>query len=322
MNKDIEFKFYSLGTLNVIRLYGCENESVTDVILKRMEEIDDHMSAFKELSDISQINLHSGNSFVPVHKDTWEVLNRALWYYRNTNGAFDITIRPLTKLWNINKNNNYISTENLIRSAKEKVNASKLILDSVSVSAKLDIPNGDIDLGGIAKGYAADEVKRIAIEYGISSGLINLGGNIVTFGRKPDKSQWKVGIQHPLAPRGEYLGIITAEDKTIVTSGSYEKFFIKDKIRYHHILDPRTGYPADSNLLSVTAVCDKSIDADALTTSLFVLGFEEGKELLNKIGAEAIFISDNMDIKITNGLIDNFILNRTNDNARRNIYVC
>jgi thiamine biosynthesis lipoprotein len=322
MGENIEFSFFSLGTMNNIKLYGCNKLSVHDQIISRVQEIDDHMSSFKENSDISMIASNEDNLPVKINNDTSEVIERALWYYENTNGAFDITIKPLTELWGIGKKYSYIPTEAMIYSKRRKVNASRLHLSSDKLHLQLDIKDGAIDLGGIAKGYAADEVKRIILENGIENAIINLGGNIVTIGSKPDKSPWRIGVQNPLEPRGEYLGIINANNKTIVTSGTNEQFFIKDSIRYHHIIDPRTGYPAQTSLLSVTAVCDNSMDADALTTSLFVLGYDEGIKLLEKVGADAIFVTSGMDIKVTDGIKDNFTLRNIGDFNRGGMYVC
>jgi thiamine biosynthesis lipoprotein len=159
-------------------------------------------------------------------------------------------------------------------------------------SAALRNKGQKLDLGGIAKGFAADEAKRILIENGVKSALINLGGNILTLGNKEDGSPFRIGIQNPLRQTGQFIGVLSASDRTIVTSGTNERFFVKDGIRYHHIINPHTGYPAQTGLLSVTVVCENSMYADALTTSLFVLGVEKGLKLLEQTGDEAIFITD------------------------------
>ena len=184
----------------------------------------------------------------------------------------------------------------------------KLILEEEDHRAALIYEGQAIDLGGIAKGYAAEEVKRVLIENNVKSALINLGGNILAIGVQPDGEPWKIGIQNPMEPTGTYFGTLAVADKTVVTSGSNERFFIKDGIRYHHILDPRTGMPARSEILSVTAVCDCSTDADALTTSVFVLGPERGMELAQKLKAEMIFVTENLDVMVSNGLRGQFNL--------------
>ena len=160
-----------------------------------------------------------------------------------------------------------------------------------------------VDLGGIAKGYAADQAISIYKKHGITSAYINLGGNVSVLGGKPDGSPWIVGIQNPRQPIGRYIGTLKIRDKIIVTSGDYERYFIKDNIRYHHILNPKTGYPADSGLISTTIITGLSVDADALSTATFVLGLDKGRKLIESIeGVEAIFITTNKEIFITSGL--------------------
>ncbi|MBP1745349.1 MAG: ApbE family lipoprotein, partial [Firmicutes bacterium] len=161
-------------------------------------------------------------------------------------------------------------------------------------------------LGGIAKGYAADEVRRILLQHKVSNALINLGGNIAAMGLREDGMPWQIGIQNPLSARGEYIGTIEAADQTIVTSGSNEQFFIRDGVRYHHIIDPRTGCPADSGLLSVTAICRDSADADALTTAIFVSGISESVNMLKSADAQAIFVTESKDLFLTDGLRNKF----------------
>ncbi|HEX9063303.1 MAG TPA: FAD:protein FMN transferase [Clostridia bacterium] len=302
----IDRSFYSLGTVNHIRIYGCEDEELIDAAVKRVLEIDDFMSAFKPYSYVSRLNYNSGREYVNINTDTLTLLNRSVEFSRMSRGAFDITIRPLIELWGIGKKQNYIPCEQELKSIMKLINYNDLLIDNENCHAALRCPGQAIDLGGIAKGYAADEVKRILISCNVKSALINLGGNILTIGGRPDGKPWQIGVQNPLAVTGQFAGILSIKDKTVVTSGSNEKFFIKDNVRYHHILDPRTGKPANTSYLSVTAVCDSSTDADALTTSLFILGPQLGQAMLKKLNAEAIFITENLDVIVTDGLRENF----------------
>jgi thiamine biosynthesis lipoprotein len=298
--------FQALGTSNQLNIYGCQNEKIHDLIIKRVIEIDDRMSAFKAESDVSQLSRSAGHRFVKIHKDTFELLCRAEEISKLSGGAFDITVRPLVKLWGIGKKGDFVPSPSEIFELMKLVNYKDLLLDKKSFSAFLQNFGQAVDLGGIAKGYAADEAKRILTENGAKNAVINFGGNIVTLGAHPDGRPWEIGIQNPLAPTGVYLGSLSVVNKTVVTSGCNERFFIKDGVRYHHIIDPRTGGPAQSGLLSVTAVCSSSVDADALTTALFVLGAKEGLKLLNLLNAEAIFITDEFKIFVTDGLIKSF----------------
>lgn len=311
MNKTTEKAFISksfqaLGTSNQLNIYGCQNENILDLIIKRVIEIDYRMSAFNAESDVSQLSQSAGRRFVPIHKDTFELLCRAVEISKLSGGTFDITIRPLIKLWGIGKKGDFVPSPTEISELMKLVNYKDLLLDKKSFSAFLQNFGQAVDLGGIAKGYAADEAKRILAENGAENALINFGGNIVTLGAHPDGRPWEIGIQNPLAPTGVYLGSLSVVNQTVVTSGCNERFFIKDGIRYHHIIDPRTGSPAQSGLLSVTAVCSGSVDADALTTALFVLGAKEGLKLLKLLNAEAIFITDDLKIFVTEGLIKSF----------------
>lgn len=306
INTSNEKSFYSLGTINRIVAYGKDSEEALYKAYKRVLEIDDRMSAFKDDSDIAKINRCAGQEVQKVNADTFNLLKCSLEFSSLSNGAFDITIRPLTKLWDIGKKQNYIPPKEEIEQVLPLINYRDLVLDEKNCTAYLNKKGQAIDLGGIAKGYAADEVKRILLENKIDSALINLGGNIVTVGNNQGNTPWRIGIQNPLAVRGQYIGSILSTNQTIVTSGSNEQFFIKDGIRYHHILSPLTGYPVNKGVLSITAICECSRDADALTTALFVTGIDNVKSLLSKANAQAIFIMNNGDIFMTEGLRNTF----------------
>lgn len=301
-----EKTFPSLGTINTIIAFGKNSEEAINAASERVLQINDKMSAFKNGSDIVKINLSAGKKAERIDKDTFDLLKRSLEFSRLSKGAFDITVRPLTALWAFGKNQNYVPSKEEIEKVLPLVNYEDLQLDDKSCTAYLKKEGQAIDLGGIAKGYAADEVKRILLQHKIKNALINLGGNIVTLGSNPEGKDWCIGIQNPMSSRGQYIGSITATNQTIVTSGSYEQFFIKDGIRYHHILDPRTGYPANTKLLSVTAICENSTAADALTTAIFVSGVTEAVPLLKSENAQAIFIMENQDVFVTEGLQNNF----------------
>ena len=304
--KTIDKTFFALGTVNTIMLNQCGNLEIIDKAIQRVYEIDDKMSAFKYDSDISKISRNAGFGAQEVHRETFNLIKKAVGFGALTNGAFDITMRPMIKLWGINEKEDYIPSDIEIQETLKLVNYKDIVLDEKKCSVALKKTGQSIDLGGIAKGYAADEVKRILIENGIESALINLGGNVVTIGTKLPGQEWRVGIQNPLSPTGEYLGVLSATNKTIVTSGSNERFFIKDGVRYHHILDPRTGKPAQSELLSATAIGSSSTDADAITTAIFILGPQNSIELLKQLEVETVFVTKDLSIMVSNGLVGNF----------------
>jgi thiamine biosynthesis lipoprotein len=165
-----------------------------------------------------------------------------------------------------------------------------------------------LDLGAIAKGYAADEAVRIMAQARVLGGLIDLGGNIVVYGEKEGKTPWRIGIQDPLENRGAYLGVLEVRNKSVVTSGVYERFLELEGKRYHHILSAQTGYPVENGLLSVTVVADHSVDADALATAAFALGYEPGKNLVEAAGAEGIFVFEDKSIRGSAGVLGQFTL--------------
>lgn len=297
-------RFLSLGTMNEIQTFEAAEDALA-LAEKRVREIDDRMSVFKEESDISRLNRYAGRHAVTLHRDTWQLLALSKSICEESEGAFDITVRPLTALWAIGKNQNRIPSDIEIAKVQKSVGSRELMCDARHTRAYLKKAGQAVDLGGIAKGLAADEVKRILLENGVKSALINLGGNIVAVGKRPDEQPWNIGIQNPAAPRGEFLGMLSATDCAVVTSGSNERFFIKDGERFHHLLDPRTGRPAQSGLLSVTVICPDSVMADALSTALFVGGMQK-ISLLKKYDAEAIFATEQGKIFATQGLSGQF----------------
>jgi FAD:protein FMN transferase len=301
-----EKTFPALGTMNVISASGKNSSQAVAAACERVIEIHGRMSVYEKGSDVARINENSGLGAQKIHPDTFSLLKRSLEFSELSGGAFDITIRPLTELWGFGKKQNYVPTRAEIERALPLVNYRDILLDGKGCTAFLRKAGQSIDLGGIAKGYASDEVRRILLEHGVSDALINLGGNIVAMGHREDSNPWQIGIQNPLSARGQYIGTLEASDKTIVTSGSNEQFFIRDGVRYHHIIDPRTGYPADSDLLSVTVICSSSTDADALTTGIFVSGISDSMTLLKSADAQAIFIMQNKDLFLTEGLRNTF----------------
>lgn len=302
--------FFALGTINNIRIFDIPNEEAVRLACERVAGIENRMSAFKPESEISRLSRKAGQGFQRLHADTFELIQKAIRFSEMSCGAFDITIRPLVELWGINKKGSFVPSDEEIRDVCELIDYHTIQIDNRTSSAFLEKPGQSVDLGGIAKGYAADEVRRILCENGIRSAMINLGGNVAAVGRRPDGNPWRIGIQNPLAPTGEYLGVLSVVNQTVVTSGCNEQFFIKDGVRYHHILNPRTGRPVQNSLLSVTAVCENSADADALTTALFVLGPEKGISLLKDVNAEAIFVFMDLSVAVTKGLRNHFHLNK------------
>lgn len=294
--------FRALGTVNTIIVPDSCFEALQKAE-QRVLELDDRFSVFKEDSEISRINRAAGLDFVKVHSDTLGIIKAALRFSQRSEGTFDISARPLVELWGIGKKGNRIPSSGEIAEGKQLVDYRDIVLDETSQSVMLRRPLQALDLGGIAKGYAADEVQRILLEHGCKDALINLGGTVIAMG-----DPRTIGIQDPRKEAGIPMGKLQIANCSLVTSGSYEKYFIRDGIRYHHIIDPRTGFPARSELLGVTLIGGSAMELDALSTAVFILGIQKGLQLLGKTGIEAVFIQESLDVFTTPALRDSFTL--------------
>jgi len=293
-----------LGTVCAVTLYDNGSDSVYNDIFSRIHEIENRMSVNIPSSDVSRINAAAGVEAVQVHEDVFLVIERAKYFAEISGGAFDPTIGPIVSLWGIGGENQHVPSQEEIANVLPLVNYHFLDLDAETNSVFLTQKGMALDLGAIAKGYAADEAANIAKRAGVKRAKIDLGGNIVLFGVKADKTPWRVGIQNPEDTRGSTLGVLQTIEKTIVTSGIYERYFEEDGKHYHHIFDPSTGYPAENGLVSVTLITDISMDADALSTAVFVLGYDAGIRLLETFpGTEAVFAFNDKSIRTTPGVL-------------------
>jgi FAD:protein FMN transferase len=290
-----------LGTVVTLQIFDHGSETLLDQCMARLKEIEANMSVNLETSQITRINLEAQKSEkeispITVSEDTFLVIKRGLYYGDLSQGVFDITFGPIIDLWRIGTEDARIPSKSEIEQALGLVDYKNVILDEEKLTVKVS-EGMALDLGGIAKGYAADEIETILSEAGVKSAIINLGGNITVMGEKTENQPFKVGVQNPLDDRNEYLGILDVRDKTIVTSGDYERFFEKDGVRYHHIFDKTTGAPKETELSSVTVLTDASIDADALSTILFLIGIEAGNDLLKEIpGASCVYVTKSKEI--------------------------
>ena len=243
-------------------------------MFERLNDIENKMSVNIENSEIYNINKNAGDKPTKVSEETFALIKKAVSFGELSGGAFDISLGPVIKLWGIGTENQRIPDKSEITKALQLTGYKKIIIDNENQSIFLKDKGMGLDLGGIAKGHAADEIKRILEENDVKSAIIDLGGNIIAHGNKTDGTEWKVGIQDPYSERNHYLGVLNVSDSTIVTSGTYERFFIENNVRYHHIFDAKTGYPCDNEVMAVTIVADISEDADALSTAVLFGGDE------------------------------------------------
>jgi thiamine biosynthesis lipoprotein len=292
---------FLMDTLVQMQAHGKNAEKAVEESMDRIKELENFMSKTLETSEIYKINNNPGER-IEISDDTKLVLEKSLYYAEITDGKFDPTIGVLVGLWGIGTEDANVPSDSEIENALKNIGYQKLYIYNNQAEVEKGV---QLDLGGIAKGYAADEVKKIAEKHNVNSAFVNLGGNVLVIGNKVDGSKWRVGIQDPRQGRGSVMAIIEASDKTIVTSGNYERYFEEDGKVYHHILDPDTGYPADTNLLSVSIISENSFDADALSTSIYILGLEKGMEFIeNMEETEVMFITNELEVYLSSGLRD------------------
>jgi len=292
-----------LDTLISIQAYGTNAFEAIDKVFQRIDEIEKKMSAKADYSEVIGINQMAGQGFSKVSPDTFFVIEKGLYYAKLSEGKFDITVGPLVELWGIGTDHARLPGSEEIREVLPLVDFTKVEINEEDRSVFLKQPGMAIDLGGIAKGYAADEAAKVLRQNGITQGTINLGGNILVLGTKPDGSLWRIGIQNPFfKTRGSIMATVEVKDKTLVTSGPYERYFEEDGKIYHHILDTESGYPVDNELMSVTIIADSSIDADALSTAVFAMGLKRGMSFVEKLdNVDAIFITKDYKVYVTSG---------------------
>ncbi len=307
-SKDSSLKSdYMMGTVIQLKAYGDNADQIIDESFDLISELEGKMSLNIKGSEVNQINQSSGKRPISVSEDTYQVIAGALDYAKVSGGAFDPTIGPVVQVWGIGTEKSQVPDKEELKEELKLVDYQKVELSAEDKKIFLEQENMILDVGGIAKGYAADQVMKFLKGKGVSSAYISLGGNVSVLGKKPDGSLWKVGIQNPKAKsRGDVMGIVKLADQTVVTSGNYERYFMEDGVRYHHLLDPKTGYPARNGIISSTIITDSSFTADALSTAVYILGVEEGLELIKQFDdVEAILITEDNHVYLTEGLTDN-----------------
>lgn len=296
---------YALDTMCTVTAYGFNSKSAVTDAFDTLKKLEAKLSVHRETSDISRLNREKR---AHLDEDVFNMIKTAKMVSDDTNGAFDITVKPLVDLWNI-KGGGPVPSEKEITYRLNSILNADIQVDLEKRDVYFANSDTQIDLGGIAKGYCADKVAKVLENHDIKSALIDLGGNVRTIGKKKGKV-WRIGIQDPKKKRGEYFGVLSISDKCVVTSGAYERYFTENGKVYHHILDPHTGYPADSGITSVSIIADDGAIADALSTAVYVLGVSDGLALLNSSEYDdvgyiiidkngKVYISENIDFEIT-----------------------
>lgn len=321
-NQPISISSIKLNTAVQITIYDSQDKALLNDCLALCDKYELIFSRTNEKSELYKLNHRkdvSDGDFgtdgpttpYPVSgtADTWHIsedlaalLSEGLDITRESDGAFDIAIAPLTSLWNFTAEDPEVPDDAAIQKALPLCSSDGVTIDGEDITLLSD--DIQFDVGAIAKGYIADRLKDFLIKKGVKSAIINLGGNVLCIGSKPDGTPFKIGIQKPFADRNETEAVMDITGKSVVSSGIYERCFKQDGKLYHHILNPQTGYPYDNGLISVTIISDQSVDGDALSTTCFALGLEDGLKFAEKKGVQAVFITEDYELHYTDGFRD------------------
>lgn len=321
-NEPISISSIKLNTAVQITIYDSQDKALLDDCLALCDKYELVFSRTNEKSELYKLNHRKDTSDkdpntdrqttpYPVSgtADTWHIsedlaalLSEGLDITRESDGAFDIAIAPLTSLWDFTAEDPKVPDDAAIQKALPLCSSDGVTIDDQDIT----LPSDDIqfDVGAIAKGYIADRMKDLLVKKGVNSAIINLGGNVLCIGSKPDGTPFKVGIQKPFADRNETEAVMDITGKSVVSSGIYERCFKQNGKLYHHILNPKTGFPYDNSLISVTIISDQSVDGDALSTTCFALGLEDGLKFAEKKGVQAVFITEDYKLHYTDGFRD------------------
>jgi thiamine biosynthesis lipoprotein len=299
--KEITRSGFFFDTLINITIYNTDDKSLLDDSFDLCQKYDDLLSMTKESSDIARIN-RAGTNPVSVSSETMDILNAASEYYRLSDGKLDISVGGISSVWTQAREEQCLPDSSLIREALKHTGLDKITVDKDMMCVYKSDPETVVDLGALGKGYVADRIKEMLISRGVSSAIISLGGNIVTIGTKPGGKSFHIGVKKPFSADNEAVCDLSVWDKSVVTSGVYERYLAVDNRIYHHVLDPKTGYPAATDLMSATIISNSSLDGDALSTICLLYGLDDAMQLINKTpGTEAIFITWDNELHYTGG---------------------
>ncbi|WP_027108785.1 FAD:protein FMN transferase [Lacticigenium naphthae] len=302
---------FLMGTVANIKVYNKDKEEVVAKAFERVKELDAKIDINNEQSEVSKINEQAGIEPVEVSEDIFQLIEKAYYYSEESDGGFDLTVGPITELWHIGYDDARLPDQKEIDAALELVDYELVELNEEEQTVFLPIEEMRLDLGAIAKGFITDEVVKVLGSNGVDTAIIDLGGNIFVMGNSPrgEEESWNVGIQDPFEARGEIIGILPVIDRSIVTSGVYERNLEVDGQLYHHLMNPQTGYPFDNDLAGVSIVTESSVEGDGLSTAIYAMGIEKGLEYINKQEkTEAIFVTKDKKVEVSQGYADSFKL--------------
>lgn len=294
---------FILDTIVTIQIYDSQDEAILNNAIELIKEYDLIFSRTNEKSELYRLNngsLPNEGLGYTISDELRHIMSLGIKYGELSNGYFDLTIAPILSLWDFKAENPVLPDEAELNKVIPLVDYRNMSLENNTLTFNQE--GMRVDLGGIAKGYIADRIKDYLLEQGVESAMINLGGNVLCVGNKPDGSPFNIGIQMPYADRNETIAAMEISDMSVVSSGIYERYVTIDGKSYHHILDPYTGYPIDNSLISVSIISPYSVDGDGLSTTTFALGLEKGMDLVESIpNTHAIFITDDYKLHYTKG---------------------
>ncbi|MDO4617353.1 MAG: FAD:protein FMN transferase [Lachnospiraceae bacterium] len=296
-------EIFAMDTYMVVKAYGDRAKDAVTAAVTEIQRLDALLSTGSEDSEVSVLNRAGGGS---LSTDTETLIERSLQLYEDTDGAFDLSIYPVMELWGFTDDSFAVPDTVELHDTLALVDASKVTLNTEEHTVSYGTDGMKIDLGGIAKGYTSARVSEIFKSYGVESGLLNLGGNVQAIGAKTDGSSWNVAITN--TDEDGYLGVLKIEDQAVITSGGYERYFEEDGVRYHHIIDPATGYPADNGVISSSIISSDGMLADGLSTSLYVMGLDDAIAYWQDHSEEFDFVleDESGDLYITEGIAEAF----------------
>lgn len=307
--KSVNSENYIMNTYISQTVYGKNAERASENVNDILEELENGFSMYIENSDIDRINKNAGIEPVKVSDYTFNLLKIAAEYSSKSNGVFDITVAPLTKLWAIDSASPHIPTEQELETALSLIDYSKIVFDDEKNTVFLASENMEIDLGGVAKGYFIEKIGEEYKKSGVTSALCSIGGNIATFGKKPDGNPFVLGIRDPLGETGnDIVGTLLSTDETVATTGGYERFFEQNGVKYHHVFDLKTGMPCNNSLLSVTVIAKDGGLADFLSTTLFLSDIDIVKSCLSDTRFSVIAIDKEKNIYCSDSIRNRFTL--------------
>lgn len=282
-----------MDTVCTVKVSGKDCSAATNAVFDKIAEIADKTDYYSETSKVSEFNKLSSGEKIALDDDLYKIIDMALSVSEKSDGAFDITVAPIKDLWQFSDGSHEPPSKDTIDNALKNTGYRNLVFDRENRTLSKNSDNIKIDLGGVAKGYAADCAVEILKQYNLDNAIIDLGGNVTVYGKNPSRrdGKWNIAIQKPFGKNGEYADTVTVEKGAVVTSGNYQRYFIYDDRVYHHIIDTKTGYPSDSGISSATIISDSALLADCLSTACMVLGKERGKMLADEFGVSIITVN-------------------------------